>query len=104
MDRNVMEFADLDVAKWFKALDRFEGDFMPKGREQPQAQERRFRLPLTPRPLAGEKKSSPQPAPGPSPGGARVPPFEAAFGPVPDWRRQRHQVQARPPPRRTPFR
>lgn len=36
----ILEPAGFDVAEWFKALDRFEGDFMPEGREQPPAQER----------------------------------------------------------------
>jgi antitoxin VapB len=33
----LLEPAEIDVDTWFEALDRFEGIFMPEGREQPRA-------------------------------------------------------------------
>lgn len=37
----LLEPAVVDIDSWFRALDRFEGPFMPEGREQPRAPTRR---------------------------------------------------------------
>ena len=37
----LLEPTEIDVDAWFEALDRFEGPFMPDGREQPETPVRR---------------------------------------------------------------